>query len=403
MPAHRSPPWTAQEIAILHEVYATAGINAAVDALPDRSWLAIQQKASKLGVRSPILGQAPRPKLTGSNLREAVRLRSEEHWSFARIGATFGVSESAACNAVMIELCRLSGHRPARRDETGRLLPEEIERLRLMLRKGLKAIDIQLRMGLSAGRIAEERRRYSRDLKSRDKAPLPPPGGGQAYSGAKLTKATRRQVEALLMEGFGTLKISERAAVSKTSVTRIRSALVRRLKRKGETLPGCDSDGIRRVQKASTRFIPVEMIQALRERLLKREPVRSAAFAVGIGLCSAYRIRDALAAELAAQGKSLPSPVLPGRVARRRAAWLPPEWVTRHRALVAEIGLLNANEQVRREMAEAARKGREDAKPRTFEEKLAAVKAGAKLSATFTPVRAGPDATMGGVATGMII
>src|SRR5690606_9263367 len=135
----------------------------------------------------------------------------------------------------------------------------------------------------------------------------------EAYSGVKLTRAQRQEVEALFLQGLGTIKVSERTGVSKTSCTRIRSRLVKRLKRKGETLPGCDADGVRHVQAESSRHIPEELKQALREMLLDRVPVRRAAMLLAIGGSSAYRIRDELAAELAAQGKHLPRPKLPGR------------------------------------------------------------------------------------------
>src|SRR3546814_17712182 len=74
-------------------------------------------------------------------------------------------------------------------------MPEEIERMRLMLRKGLKGVEIQLRLGVSAACVSEQRRKYRADLKARDKAPLPPPGNGEQYSGARYSKAKRRAVD----------------------------------------------------------------------------------------------------------------------------------------------------------------------------------------------------------------
>lgn len=405
MPMPKSPPWTSEERAILAELYPTEGLNGVTDALPERSWCAIQQMAHKMRLKTVIVGAAPKPKLQGSRLAEAVRLREEENWSFARIGALLGVSESSACNAVMAELCVRSGHRPASRDRFGRLHSEEIDRLRLMLRKGLKGIDIQLRMGISASRIAEERRRYSRYLKANDKAPLPPPGGGDAYSGVKLTRAKRAEVEALFQQGLGTAKISERTGVSKTSCTRIRNRLIRRLARKGLTLAGCDQRGVRHVQAESARFVTDGQREALRALLLDRWPVRRAALHVAIGLSTAYRIRDDLAAELARRGETLPPPRLPGR--SREGLTPEPNWppigvkqIYAFRQLLASRTFDDAKAHWRHARAEERRA--EAARPKTFEEQLEAVRAGAKLTIRQLIRKADPTYTLGGVATGAL-
>jgi len=408
MPAAKSPPWTSQELAILSEVYPLEGINGAADALPDRSWKAIFQRASKLNLRSPVASPAPKSKLQGADLTEAVRLREELGWSFAHIGARFGISESAACNAIIAAQSVKAGFRPARRDVNGRLLPEELERLRLMLKKGLKGVEIQLRMGLSASRIAEERRRYDRDLKERGKAPLPAPGGGEAYCGVKVPKAVKAEIERLLLEGYGAQAIAKRLAASKTTVGRVRLKLVARLRKRGEALPGCDVDGRRRRQKASIRFIPAEAIAALRARLLEREPVRRAALALGIGISSAYRLRDELAAEMAARGETLPAPKLPGRVrGGAHKAWLPPALYSHHRQLVAEIGLEAATAQVKREMAEAKAAERAERlsapKSTSLEQQIEALRRGARLVPAFKPRAAHADRTLGGVSSGMIL
>lgn len=401
MARSKPPAWTRQELAILHDVYPREGINGAVDALPGRSWTAICVMASKLQIRSPVIGKAPVPLLTGDRLEHAIARRERDGWSFARIGEELGVCESSACNAVLIALCPRKGFTPAKRDATGRLLPEGMERLKLMLRKGMKAIDIQLQLGVSASCVAEQRRRYRADLKARGKAALPPPGGGIAYSGVKLTTAQKREVEALLMQGFGAKLVSQQTGVSNTSVGRIRNRLIRRLKRRGHCLPGCDLSGRRIKQKQSTRDIPQASIAAFRQRLLDREPVRRAGNAEGIGLCRAYKLRDEFIAELAAQGEELPKPILPGRTAAgRHDPWLPVGMITRHRELVREVGPVEAKAQIKAELA-AARKA-ERARPKTFEEQLAAVRNGARLVQRFTPRRADPAGTLGGVATGMI-
>lgn len=401
MARSKPPAWTRQELAILRDVYPREGINGAVDALPDRSWTAICVMASKLQIRSPVVGKAPTPLLTGDRLEHAIMRRERDGWSFARIGEELGVCESSACNAVLIALCPRKGFTPAKRDATGRLLPEGMERLKLMLRKGMKAIDIQLQLGVSASCVAEQRRRYRADLKARGKAALPPPGGGIAYSGVKLTRAQKRDVEALLLEGFGSKLVSERTGVSNTSIGRIRNRLIRRLKRTGQCLPGCDLSGRRIKQKQSTRNIPEASVAAFRRRLLNREPVRRAGNAEGISLSKAYKLRDEFIAELTDRGEELPKPILPGRTAAgRHDPWLPPEMITRHRELVREVGTDEARARIKAELAAKRKADRE--RPKTFEEKLEMVRNGARLVASFTPRRADPTGTLGGIATGMI-
>lgn len=87
MPRAKSPAWTSAEIAILDHAFPREGLNGASDALPDRSWTAINCMASKRGLKSPVVGKAPEPKLQGERLEEAIRLREADGWSFARIVA----------------------------------------------------------------------------------------------------------------------------------------------------------------------------------------------------------------------------------------------------------------------------------------------------------------------------
>jgi DNA invertase Pin-like site-specific DNA recombinase len=401
MPRPKAPAWTSEERAILNDVYPREGISGACDALPDRSWRAIYVMAAKLGIRSSAPPPRREAKLVGARLAEAVALRDESNWGFARIGAHFGVSESAACNAIVIAQCTARGYRPAERDASGRLLPEGIERLRFALRKGYKGIDIQLRLGLSAGRVAEERRRYNRELKARDKAPLPAPGAGEPYSGVKISKDKRQEVEVLFLEGLGAQKINERTGVSHTSIGRIRNRLVQRLRRKGQSLPGCDLDGVRHNQADSRRWIAPEQKAALRQKLLDGMPVRRAAKLCGIGQSSAYFIRDALKAELEAEGGHLPAPKRPGRltpsaVRFRATEGIPRDKLFRFRELVREHGQEEARLILAREIAA------DRARPLTFEEQLARVRAGAALAEKFEPRRRDPDMTLGGVATGAL-
>ncbi|WP_052192433.1 hypothetical protein [Sphingomonas sp. Ant H11] len=321
MPRAKSPAWTSEERAVLIELYPALGLNGVADALPDRSWQAIYVMANKLGLRTVCTAKAPEPKLQGQRLEEAIRLREVEGWSFARIGAHMGVAEASACNAVLIALCPRKGFRPAERDATGRLTPEGLERLRYALRKGMKGLDIQLRLGVSASCVAEQRRRYQADLKARDKAPLPPPGAGAAYSGVKVAVAKKREVEGLLLEGFGAKRVTAQTGVSNTTVGRIRNRLVKRLARKGECLPGCDLAG-RRIgaAKASTNYIPPESITALRERLLAREPVARAARRWGLAVVPPIASGISWPLSWRRREKHFQPPTVSG-AARKRAAW----------------------------------------------------------------------------------
>jgi hypothetical protein len=373
----RAPRWTSAETGILREHYPQGGIAVVSGLLPHRSVYSIHVKAHKLGVRCQKEPAAPRCRIEGADLEEAIRLREEEGWSYLRIGARFGVAEISAQNAVLIALCERKGFRPAERLPNGRLAPEGLERLHYALRKGLKAVDISLRLGLSAACIAEQRRRYNADLKARGKAPLPPPGGGEVYSGAKVPPEKKKEAERLFLEGYGTKKVSEMAGVSKTVCTRVRARLIARLKRKGEVLPGCDAKGKRRVCKDSARMIPEEAKARLRALMLDRVPVRRAAMICGIGTCSAYKFRDELKADL---GDAFPKPRLPGRMKPLQrelmaAQAIPAEHLWRFRVLVREHGDTEARRILRAEISEARRN-------RTFEERLAEVQAGkAKIAA----------------------
>lgn len=407
MPAHRAPRWTSDELAQLRALYPASGVGAVHAALPRRSVHSIHVKAHKMGLRCHRQPDAPQAKLRGDALEEAIRLREDEEWSFARIGARFGTSEAGACNAVLSALCTRRGFTPAQRDSGGHLTDLGRERLRLALKKGLKGVDIQLRLAVSAGRVAEERRRYNRELKARGLALLPPPGGGAAYSGVKLTRAKKAEVEALFMQGLGTLKISERLGVSKTSCTRIRARLIRRLRRKGELLPGCNAAGRRGAATESHAHIhPVQRAE-LRAQLLQGVPVIRAARHCAIGSSTAYRLRDELIAELAARGEQLPATIRPGRVPTgtfRELHW-PPKGaagIFAFRALLFSLGeaasLAEARDQWRHErrtQAAAAKAARaQPQRPRSFEEQLALVASG-KLGLTpaFNPRNVAPRLT----------
>lgn len=411
----RNPRWSEQEIATLRAVYPDGGMPAAMASLPGRPRQAIYVKANRLGLHTEHRPNAPELALHGEQLQQAMDLRAQG-WGCERIGKHFGMAEVTVSNAVIIEEGRRKGYTHLPRDPKGQLLPVSIEALRLAMRKGWKSRDIQERCGVSAACVAEQRRRYQRDLKARGKAALPPPGGGQAYSGKRVSRADRQRVEQLYMEGLGAAKIVERTGVSRTTVQRIRQNLVKRLRRKGEELPGCDASGRRHTQAESARFIPPELIDQLRAKILAGEPVIRGANELGIGGSSAYKIRDALRAELEARGESLPDPVRPGRVRSARhpsrtARWLPTgaKHIYRYRQLLATMppdqakaAMLAEIEQA--EAANRAARQAEAARPLTFEEQLERVRTGrATIVANIPmPTRALPDMTLGGVATGQL-
>lgn len=403
--------WTRAELKWLRENYEQFGRAGCAERM-GRTRSAVGVMPSRLNLRTAVTNHARRPSLAGAELEEAIRLHEEQGWGFEQIGRKFGYCETAVSNAVLIALCPLKGYRPAERNEYGRLMPEEIERMRLMLRKGLKGVEIQLRMGVSAACVSEQRRKYRADLKARDKAPLPPPGNGEQYSGARYSKAKRRAVEDVFLQGFGSARASKITGVSKTVCIRIRAALVKRLARKGECLPGCDIKGRRTAQLPGLRNIHPAQVDALKRMMADGIPVRRAASMAGIGHCSAYRIRDELNTERAAQGKP-PIAANQWRTAAGKKAAKAAEWldgaadILRFRALIIELGYdaaIPAMKRAIRERDDAARAAREAERirPKTFEEQLAAVRAGAAIAIRQPIRKADPAFTLGGVATGAL-
>lgn len=425
MPRTKAPAWTSQEIAVLREIYPTEGLGGVADLLSDRSWHSIHQKAFKLGIRCELVTYAPKARLQGDRLEQAIRMREDQNWSFARIAAELGgISEAGVCNAVLNALCTRKGFRPAERDGKGRLLPEGLARLRVLLKKGFKGVDIQLRLALSAGRVAEERRRYNRELKANGKALLPPPGGGEAYSGVKVPRSKVREIEEALMQGLGTRKVSERTGASKTTITRARNRLIRRLGRKGECLPGCDRSGKRLRVVDHFHAIPDHARAEFRRLLIdRRMSARRAGLHAGIGGSNAHRMYQAIVAEYAGRGEQLPPTRRAPSIGPDRQALLDEDAIypkgragmAAFRQHAAEAGYLTARRKLRDDHAEViaaeqaqrareAEAARQEAlRPRTFEEKLALVASGkAQLVPAFHPRRVAPDMTLGGVATGAL-
>jgi transposase len=414
MPHPKAPEWTEDEIEVLRTVYVDQGLVAAMKLLPGRNDGSIHQKAHKLGLKTT----AQRFPL-GSFMEiaeEAWHLRHEEKLSYASIGAELGVCEANATNAVLYAGCKRAGHRPIERSPGGKLLPEGRERLRLMFRKGWTHRKIQEWTGAPASMCSRERRRYAKELKAKGLAPLPAIGGGERYSGAKIAPAVKREVERLYLEGFGTAKITKMTGVSNTHCLRTRDRLIKRLKRQGKCLPGCDENGVRRVMREHSRRIPESSIAKFKKYIRDGETVARAARLAVIGRSSA----DKIVHQMIADGFVLRTKPWRGR--DRQAKQLQStqdipggRWgIDRYRAAIhAGKTHLQAVNEVRRdweakiaaeraEFAERHAQQKKDRKPLSFEEQLAAVERGGKLVPAFRPTRPAPDMTLGGVATGAL-
>jgi hypothetical protein len=286
------PRWQPHEIAILRTIYAEQGLAAAMKALPGRHRQAIFVKASKLGIKC--IGQQFRVGWYVQHSEEAWHLRHEDKLSFVEIGRRLGVCEAQATNSVLYAECIKAGHTPLERHAGGRLRPEGRDRLRLMFRKGWTHRKIQEWTGCPAATLTRERKLYAAELKAKGLAPLPPIGGGLRYSGAKIPKALARRVEQLYLEGYGTKTVVTMTGVSNTHSLRTRTKLVLRLRRKGQCLPGCDIDGVRRIFKDHMRHVPQVSIDQLTQLLKSgRHSVNESARLAGVGSCFAYRFYHA--------------------------------------------------------------------------------------------------------------
>ena len=332
--------WADAELDVLRNHFEREGAEGCAKRLNGRIANGIKQRARKLGLKDPTDIRGSFTNLGGERLEEAIRLRDDKGWSFKRIGLFFGVCETAATNAYFIAMCPRRGFRPAERDRNGRLLPAEIERLRAMLRKGLKGWEIQLRMGVSAAFVAQQRRRHQPPLKGHPKGPLPPPGGGERYSGARIGRDEKRRAEFLYLAGHGTPRVSKETGISHTHCLRIRSKLIRRLARKGQTLPGCDRKGVRHAQVHSRKQVSAAQREQRRALLMQGVGLKRGGLMAGVGGCSAYRIRNELKQDLGARGEQLPPTKRVGRGGAIAARWLPTgaRWIYLYRILIDEHG-----------------------------------------------------------------
>lgn len=349
------------------------------------------------------LPRGKRMALHGAALERAVALY-EAGTSMEAVARAIGMACPTVQNAVMAALCVRRGYRPAERDANGYLAPAGLDRLREMLRKGMKGVDIQLRLGVSASTISNERRRYDADLKARGKRPLPRPGAGETYSGARISRDQVKEIEALLMTGLGSQQVSKRTGVSSTSVIRLRHRLVKRLARKGQALAGCDKSGKRVRLLNLVHAVPESAKAKLRALILDRVPISRAAVMANVGTCFAYQMRDAIRAELAAQGEMLPPPVKLGRTKAReadfRAAWLPKGRanIVLYRQILAACGGDETEARRRTIRAIAERDGENPALAEQFDR----LRRGGTVEKRITLRRPDPSMTLGGNATGMI-
>jgi hypothetical protein len=406
--------WAMAELQLLRTHFPEEGADGCARRIPGRGAYACEIRARKLGLKGPRPHNALIHRLTPEQVEEVIRLHDVERLGFKPIGKRFGVCEATASNAYYAVMCARCGYRPAARDANGHLMPAEVERLRAFLRKGVRAVDIQLYMGISAGTVCNERRQYAAELKARGKKPLPPPGNGERYSGARLQRGKKAEVEAAYLAGDATPKVARDTGVSLTQCGRIRKRLVRRLARKKQCLPNCDLDGVRRVYVGSRQHISPAQRGEVRRLLLDGTSAQRAALIVGIGGSKAYEIRRALQAELRAQGSDLPPLKRAGRGALAAARRLPPgaRWIFFYRILADRHGEDEAIRILRdgiETLGAIARaighiiRLRAAARLRTdFDAQLAAVSRGAGLVEVRPIRRAGPERTLGGIATAQI-
>lgn len=398
--------WTDDELDLLRAWYPIEGAEGVAARLPRRDVGAVESRARALRLRGPRGPRGLQTALHGADLEEAIRLHLVEHWGFARIGQRFGVSEGGASNAVLITLARRAGFKPADRDDKGALSERGVEQLREALRKGWKGVDIVKRLAVSASTVSNERRRYSAYLKKHRKMPLPPLGNGQEYRGRKHPRERLALVETLFLAGHATPHVSAESGVSKTQCGRIRNRLVKKLAKRGESLPGCDRSGKRLTYPDTVLRIPVESVVALERLLMQRVPVRRAAAQLAMGTCSAYRIRDELKSRLASEGKTLPPPLLAGsgKLARSlaaQAAWLPPgrNNIILYRQLLRDAA---GDEAEARRLAVRAIAER-DGGDAGLAEMLDRMKAGVGVVARIVKRPSSIETTLGGVSSGMLV
>ena len=294
-------PWTRREDTILCRFY-DKGVDEVAPLLPDRTVEAIRQRAVKLGAAAPRAAGLRVP-CADQDMDVIMALR-DQGMGYRAIARLLDLKEQAVSNAVLRVECERAGFTPARRDAAGGLIAQDAERLYGFIREGLTGVEIQRRLGVSASCVLHYRARLKRNGEQ-----LPPPGNGMRYSGSRVQKDVRKEVDRLFMLGYGAAKVAELAGVTVTFAKRRRLMLVHQLAARGECLPGCDLNG-RRVQvKESAAWITEQQRVDLQWLLMEGWPIAPAAQELRIGKSSAYRIANELKARLAAEGRNLPRPV----------------------------------------------------------------------------------------------
>jgi uncharacterized protein YerC len=200
MPRLKSPTWTPVDVATLSEVYSRAGIVAARDALPHRSWHDLKRKALELGLGTPQTGEVNAPRLEGSLLDEAVQLH-EAGWGFARIGRRLGFPDTTISNLVLISMCTRRGFTPAPRDERGWLTAEGQKQVKQMIADGVPTGEIQLRLGVNASAVSMYRRGLSGGTGSLDLANANIPGRSGTGKRARRLRVSERAAIADMLRG----------------------------------------------------------------------------------------------------------------------------------------------------------------------------------------------------------
>lgn len=202
MPRPKSPEWTSPDVDALRHAYAHAGMAAAREAQPHRSWHDLERKVAQLGLAAPQSGSATAPRLEGAMLDEAVQLH-EAGWGFAKIGRRLGFPDTTISNLVLIAMCERRGFTPAPRDNRGWLTPEGQEQLRAMIREGRTTGDIQVRLGVNASAVSMYRRNLSKTVDTIDLTHADIPGrAAKGKRARRLRAAERAAIADMLRAGW---------------------------------------------------------------------------------------------------------------------------------------------------------------------------------------------------------
>ena len=161
--------------------------------------------------------------------------------------------------------------------------------------------------------------------------------------------------------------------------------------------------------KESAAWITEQQRVDLQWLLMEGWPIAPAAQELRIGKSSAYRIANELKARLAAEGRNLPRPVAANlrEVPRHLKSWKLAhagnnDVATATKPATAAEGPSQTPTRAEAPPPVEANALRTPRRPMTFEEQLAAIRAGAGLTRKFTPSPASHAITLGGVSGGML-